>query len=68
MSELALLGGSKAKRKPFPLWPQYDDNEGGALRAPRLSNLSRLLPPITALAMELRSPTEPPHSKSRWLP
>jgi dTDP-4-amino-4,6-dideoxygalactose transaminase len=31
MSQLALLGGSKAKRKPFPLWPQYDDNECRAL-------------------------------------
>lgn len=27
MSDLALFGGSKSKRKPFPLWPQYDDNE-----------------------------------------
>ena len=27
MSELALFGGSKAKRKAFPLWPQYDENE-----------------------------------------
>src|ERR1051326_5096702 len=32
MSELALLGGSKVKRKPFPLWPQYDDNERRALQ------------------------------------
>src|SRR5690349_14797526 len=32
MSELALLGGCKAKRKPFPLWPQYDDNERRALQ------------------------------------
>ena len=31
MSELALFGGSKAKRKPFPVWPQYDDNERRAL-------------------------------------
>lgn len=31
MSELALFGGSKAKRKPFPLWPQYDDSERRAL-------------------------------------
>jgi dTDP-4-amino-4,6-dideoxygalactose transaminase len=31
MSELALLGGSKAKRKSFPLWPQYDDRERRAL-------------------------------------
>ena len=27
MSELALFGGNKAKRKQFPLWPQYDENE-----------------------------------------
>jgi len=32
MSELALFGGSKAKRKPFPVWPQYDDNERHALQ------------------------------------
>jgi len=32
MSELALLGGSKAKRKPFPVWPQYDDKERRALQ------------------------------------
>jgi len=31
MSALALLGGSKAKRKPFPVWPQYDDKERRAL-------------------------------------
>jgi dTDP-4-amino-4,6-dideoxygalactose transaminase len=31
MSELALFGGSKSKRKPFPLWPQYDENERRAL-------------------------------------
>jgi dTDP-4-amino-4,6-dideoxygalactose transaminase len=31
MSELALLGGNKAKRKPFPAWPQYDDKERRAL-------------------------------------
>jgi len=31
MSELALFGGNKAKRKPFPLWPQYDENERRAL-------------------------------------
>jgi len=27
MSDLALFGGKKAKQKPFPAWPQYDDNE-----------------------------------------
>jgi dTDP-4-amino-4,6-dideoxygalactose transaminase len=31
MLELALFGGSKTKQKPFPLWPQYDDNERRAL-------------------------------------
>jgi len=32
MSALALLGGSKAKCKPFPVWPQYDENERRALQ------------------------------------
>ena len=32
MAELALLGGPKAKTKPFPLWPQYDDAEAKALQ------------------------------------
>jgi len=31
MSELALLGGKKAKNKPFPHWPQFDDAERHAL-------------------------------------
>ena len=31
MAELALFGGNKTKQKPFPLWPQYDDNERRAL-------------------------------------
>lgn len=31
MSELALLGGKKAKTKLFPLWPQFDDAERKAL-------------------------------------
>jgi dTDP-4-amino-4,6-dideoxygalactose transaminase len=31
MSQLALFGGRKAKQKPFPLWPQYDDKERRAL-------------------------------------
>jgi len=31
MSALALLGGKKAKGKPFPLWPHYDDHERQAL-------------------------------------
>ena len=32
MSALALLGGKKAKSKPFPLWPHYDKNEERALQ------------------------------------
>src|SRR5438132_3274383 len=31
MSDLAILGGPKAKRKPFPPWPHYDDKEQRAL-------------------------------------
>src|ERR1700719_127011 len=31
MSQLALLGGPKAKKKPFPEWPMYDDKERRAL-------------------------------------
>jgi len=32
MSGLALLGGSKAKGKPFPGWPHYDQKEEQALK------------------------------------
>ena len=32
MSALALLGGKKAKNKPFPVWPYYDKNEERALQ------------------------------------
>ena len=32
MSDLALFGGSKTKRKPFPDWPQHDEGERNALR------------------------------------
>jgi len=31
MSQLALLGGPRSKRKPFPEWPQYDERERAAL-------------------------------------
>jgi len=27
MSTLALHGGKRTKGKPFPVWPQYDENE-----------------------------------------
>jgi dTDP-4-amino-4,6-dideoxygalactose transaminase len=32
MSALALLGGKKAKSKPFPIWPHYDEAEECALK------------------------------------
>ena len=32
MSALALLGGKKAKGKPFPVWPYHDKNEEQALK------------------------------------
>src|SRR5271169_2987474 len=32
MSALALLGGNKAKNKPFPAWPYYDKDEEQALK------------------------------------
>jgi len=32
MSALALLGGEKAKSKPFPIWPHYDEAEERALK------------------------------------
>src|SRR5262245_28691633 len=31
MPDLAILGGRKAKTKPFPNWPMYDELEGRAL-------------------------------------
>jgi dTDP-4-amino-4,6-dideoxygalactose transaminase len=31
METLAILGGEKAKRTPFPLWPQYDEHEEEAV-------------------------------------
>lgn len=31
MAELALHGGQKTKRKAFPVWPKYDENEKNAL-------------------------------------
>src|SRR3954451_24133192 len=32
MAALAMLGGKKAKGKPFPVWPYYDSNEDRALK------------------------------------
>ena len=32
MSELALLGGRKARQKAFPVWPQFDERERKALQ------------------------------------
>jgi dTDP-4-amino-4,6-dideoxygalactose transaminase len=31
MAKLALLGGQPVKKKPFPVWPHYDENERQAL-------------------------------------
>ena len=31
MDKLALFGGAAVKQTPFPVWPQYDDNERQAL-------------------------------------
>lgn len=32
MSQLALLGGKRSKSRPFPEWPQFDDNDRRALQ------------------------------------
>src|SRR5437016_1789937 len=32
MAQLALNGGAKTKRKPFPEWPQFDEQESRALQ------------------------------------
>jgi hypothetical protein len=31
MPDVAILGGRKARTKPFPNWPMYDELEGRAL-------------------------------------
>src|ERR1700751_2381892 len=52
MSELALFGGSKAKRKFFPLWPQYDDRERRALEEVLESRVWWRIPETKTLEFE----------------
>lgn len=52
MSNLALLGGSRAKRKPFPDWPQYDDHERQALQEVLESRVWWRTPGTKTLAFE----------------
>ncbi|HEX6505796.1 MAG TPA: DegT/DnrJ/EryC1/StrS family aminotransferase [Terriglobales bacterium] len=52
MSELALLGGRKAKTKPFPLWPQFDDAERKALNEVLESRVWWRTPGTKTLAFE----------------
>lgn len=52
MSDLALFGGAKAKRKPFPDWPQYDENERRALEEVLESRVWWRTPGTKTLAFE----------------
>ena len=52
MSALALLGGSKSKAKPFPLWPQFDEKEQSALKEVLESRVWWRTPGTRTLAFE----------------
>jgi len=52
MAELALKGGKKAKQKPFPVWPQYDDGERKALTRVLESRVWWRTPGTRTLAFE----------------
>jgi len=52
MSALALLGGKKAKGKPFPVWPYYDKNEERALQEVLESRVWWRTPGIRTLEFE----------------
>lgn len=52
MSALALLGGEKTKRKPFPVWPHYDENESRALTEVLESRVWWRTPGIKTLEFE----------------
>src|SRR5438552_6714771 len=52
MSDLAILGGPKSKRKPFPPWPQYDDKERQALKDVLESRVWWRTPGTKALGFE----------------
>ena len=53
MSGLALLGGTKAKGKPFPVWPYYDREEEQALKEVLESRVWWRTPGTKTLAFEL---------------
>ncbi len=52
MSDLAILGGPKTKRQPFPLWPYYDDQERLALQEVLESRVWWRTPGTKTLAFE----------------
>jgi dTDP-4-amino-4,6-dideoxygalactose transaminase len=52
MSSLAMLGGKKAKGKPFPVWPYYDSNEEHALKQVLESRVWWRTPGTKALEFE----------------
>ena len=52
MSVLALLGGKQEKGKPFPLWPQFDDDERHALNEVLESRIWWRTPGTKTLAFE----------------
>ena len=52
MSALALLGGEKAKSKPFPIWPHYDEAEERALKQVLESRIWWRTPGTKTLAFE----------------
>src|SRR5437588_13124720 len=52
MQELAINGGQKTKRKPFPVWPQYDHREEKALRDVLESRIWWRTPGTRTLAFE----------------
>jgi len=52
MAELALHGGRRCKRKPFPIWPQYDETERKALTEVLESRLWWRTPGTRTLAFE----------------
>jgi len=52
MSKLAILGGEPGKKTPFPVWPQYDDQEKQALMAVLESRVWWRTPGTQTLAFE----------------
>lgn len=52
MAELAINGGKPAKRKPFPIWPQFDERESRALQEVLESRVWWRTPGTKALTFE----------------